>query len=207
MYISKNLVRRIGMMCVGVFILGVAVSLSVYAHLGSDPGTCMNLGVSQQVGLSFGVWQLLLNCIILIFMFIFSRHLIGIGTVVNMTCIGFLADFLKSIYARILPAEPAVAARILIMAFAVVLLAFGAALYIYPRLGISPYDSIGFIFAERLHIQFRWCRITCDVLAVLIGFLCGSVVGVGTVFTAFCMGPLIKGFGDLIAKKFPLQFD
>lgn len=204
---NKNLVQRIGMMCIGVFLLGFAISLAVYVNLGTDPCTCMNLGVSGKIGLPFGTWQLIINCIILVFMFFLSRRLIGIGTLVNMVSIGFLVDFFGWVYARILPTQPGLLLRILIMIFALVLLAFSAALYIYPQLGVSPYDSLGFIASERLHIQFRWCRITCDVLAVLIGFLCGSVVGVGTVLTAFCMGPLIKGFGDLIAKKFPLQFD
>ncbi len=204
---NKSLLKRIAMMCVGVFIMGFAISLSVYASLGTDPCTCLNLGVSGKIGMSFGTWQLLMNSTILVFTFVFSRHLIGIGTIVNMVSIGFLVDFFNGIYAHILPSEPTILLRILFMLCSVVILAFTAALYIYPQLGVSPYDSIGFILADRTHIEFRWCRIFYDVLAVLIGYLCGSVVGVGTVITAFCMGPLIKYFSDLIQRKFPLQFD
>jgi NifU-like protein involved in Fe-S cluster formation len=75
------------------------------------------------------------------------------------------------------------------------------------RSQVGTMYSIGFILSDQTHVQFRWCRITCDIIAVLIGFLCGAVVGVGTVITAFCMGPLIKYFGDIIQKKIPLQFD
>ena len=204
---NHNLIKRISMVCIGVLLLSFAVSLFIYANLGTDPASCMNLGISSKVGLSFGMWQLTFNCIVLVFTFIFARHFIGIGTVINMVSIGFLADFFNVVLSRILPSHPSVFLRIIIMIFALILISFAAALYIYPQLGISPYDSVAFIFAERLHIQFRWCRIVWDVSAVLIGWLCGSVVGVGTVATAFCLGPLIKYFTDLLQKKVTLQFD
>jgi uncharacterized membrane protein YczE len=207
MQISKNLIRRIVMMCIGVFLLGFSISLAVYANFGTDPCTCLNLGVSGKIGLQFGTWQLIFNCIVLIFMFLLSRDLIGIGTLVNMVSIGFLVDFFRWLYSELLPSQPTFPVRILLMIFALLLLSFSAALYIYPNLGVSPYDSLGFMVSKHLHIQFRWCRILCDVLAVLVGWLCGSVVGVSTVITAFCMGPLIKKFNDLIAKRFPLEFD
>lgn len=207
MYINNNLAKRILMVCIGVLLLSFSVSLFIYANLGTDPASCMNLGVSSKIGISFGAWQLIFNCIVLVFTFFFARHFIGIGTVINMVFIGFLADFFNSILSQILPIQPSVTLRLLIIGFAVVLISFAAALYIYPQLGISPYDSIAFMLAERFHLQFRWCRIACDVTAVVIGWLCGSVVGVGTVATAFCLGPLIKYFGDLFQKKIPLPFD
>ena len=204
---NKSYLKRIAMVCVGVFLMGFAISLSVYASLGTDPCTCMNLGVSAKLGISLGNWQLISNGIFLIFTLLFARHLIGFGTIVNMVAIGYLVDFFRGIFAQILPSQPSVLIRIPIMLFSIVLLSFTAALYMYPKLGVSPYDSISFILTERTHIHFRWCRIFCDVLSVLIGYLCGSIVGVGTVITAFCLGPLINYFIGLIARKFPLQFD
>ncbi len=203
---NKPLLKRIVMVCIATLIMGFAVSLSVYAALGTDPCTCLNLGISHKIGMSFGTWQLIFNCTVLVFTFFFARHLIGFGTVVNMVAIGYLVDFYGGILAHVLPADPTVFLRLVCMLCGVVILAFTAALYMYPRLGVSPYDSIGFILTERTHIQFRWCRIACDVLAVLIGFLTGSIVGLGTVITAFCMGPLIKLFGDILRKRIPLQF-
>jgi uncharacterized membrane protein YczE len=205
--LDKNKVRRILMVCVGILLMGFAISLSVYANFGTDPCTCMNLGVSGKLRLSFGVWQLLFNLVVLAIMFFLSRRLIGIGTVVNMVSIGFLVDFFRSLFAQYLPSDPPIPVRILVMAAAVVLLSFTAALYMYPKLGVSPFDSLAIILSERTGLQYRWCRVIFDVTAVVIGWLCGSVVGVGTVITAFFMGPLIKAFTDLIAKRFHFEPD
>lgn len=204
MQINQNLFRRTAMVCIGILVMGFAISLLVYANFGSDPCTCMNLGVSSRIGLSFGVWQLLFNCLVLVVMFFVSRRLIGIGTVINMVSIGFLVDFFRGIYAQVSPDAPAFAVRVVIVAAGLVLLAFSAALYMYPGLGVSPYDSLALMVSERFGFDFKWCRIVCDVLAVLVGWLCGSVVGAGTVVSAFFMGPLIKGFTSLLKKAFPL---
>lgn len=201
---KQFLPRRIAMVCIGVLILGFSISLLVYANFGSDPCTCMNLGLSARLGLTLGVWQLLFNCVVLVVMFFTLRRLIGVGTLINMFSIGFLVDFFGAVYARILPASPSVFIRVLIMAAALVILSFGAALYMHPGLGVSPYDSISLIVSAKCRFDFKWCRIACDSLAVLIGFFCGAVVGVGTAVSAFCMGPLIKFFADWLDKKFPV---
>nr|WP_319489425.1 DUF6198 family protein [uncultured Caproiciproducens sp.] len=204
---NKTLYKRMAMVCVGTFIMGFAVSLSIYAGLGTDPCTCMNTGLSHIFGMSFGMWQLIMNIIVLFFTFFFARSKIGFGTIVNMVAIGFLVDFFRELLFPFLPQNPTLPLRILFMLCGVVILAFTAALYMYPSLGVSPYDSIGFMLVNCFHIQYRWGRIGYDVFSVVLGWLFGGVVGVGTVITAFCMGPLIKFFGDLIRKMFPLQFD
>lgn len=203
---KKNLFKRMAMVCIGTFIMGFAVSLSVYARLGTDPCTCINTGLSRVFGMSFGLWQLIMNSIVLVFTFFFARPKIGFGTVVNMVAIGFLVDFFSWLFTFFLPPAPSLPLRIACMLLGVSILAFTAALYMYPRLGVSPYDSIGFMLMKCFHTQYRWCRIGYDVLAVVIGGLSGGVVGVGTVITAFCMGPLIKFFTDRMPEWFPLEF-
>jgi hypothetical protein len=202
---NKTLFKRITMMCIGVLIMGFAVSLCVYANLGTDPCTCLNLGLSSVIGLSFGTWQLIFNSVVLIFTFFLARHLIGIATIVNMVAIGFLVDYFSGVLKTILPSNPTMATRVLVMICGVVVLAFTVSLYIYPSLGVSPYDSIAIMLSKFTHIKFHWCRIFCDVAAVLVGFFCGSVIGIGTIITAFCLGPLIKLFNHLIVKIMPME--
>lgn len=202
---NKDLCKRMAMVCAGTLIMGFAVSLSVYARLGTDPCTCMNTGLARLLGMSFGVWQLIMNSIVLVFTFFFARDKIGFGTVVNMVAVGFLVDFFSWLYTFFLPPEPPLFLRAACMLLGVGILAFTAALYMYPELGVSPYDSIGFILVRFLHAQYRWCRVGYDVTAVLLGASLGGVAGIGTVITAFCMGPLIKFFGDRMPKWFPLE--
>ncbi|MCY1715286.1 YczE/YyaS/YitT family protein [Caproiciproducens galactitolivorans] len=201
---DKTLIKRMAMVLIGTFIMSISVALSIYAGFGTDPCTCLVLGISRKFNQSFGLMVLVVNGVFLAFTFFFDRHLIGFGTIVNMSAIGFLVDLFNKILARLLPQEPELWLRIVCMVLGVLILSFTAALYMYPRLGTSPYDSVSLMVTKYSHIEFRWCRIVCDTLSVLIGWLCGSTVGMGTVITAFCLGPFIKYFTGRLTKRFPL---
>jgi uncharacterized membrane protein YczE len=189
-----------------VLIMGISVSASIYSGLGTDPCTCINLGISGKIGVPYWLWQCIFNAILFLFPLIFSRKLIGFGTVVSMFFVGIVADMLRNtLYRAFLPAQPAVWVRIVFMLAGALFLGIGASFYMVPSLGVSPYDSIPLILKEHLPFEFRWIRVTYDVTAVIIGWLLGSAVGIGTVLVAFGLGPMIHFFARIIQKCFLLQ--
>ena len=63
------------------------------------------------------------------------------------------------------------------------------------------YDAVALTISEKKkRIPFHWCRIACDLICVLIGFHFGAAVGLGTIVTAFFMGPLIDLFRRTVAE-------
>ena len=79
-------------------------------------------------------------------------------------------------------------------------------------LGVSTYDAIALIMSNKWKLgKFRYCRIGVELGTVLLGtmlYYCGNgnfsglgaLVSIGTIITAFCMGPLIEVFTNTIAK-------
>ena len=79
-------------------------------------------------------------------------------------------------------------------------------------LGVSTYDAVAIIMADTWHLgKFKYLRITTDIVCVLLGvalFLASSGIwkdiptfaGVGTIITAFFMGPLIEFFNEKVAR-------
>lgn len=81
------------MMVAGILLIGISVGLLRLAAFGVDPFSCMNMGISGFLGMSFGNWQLIANILLLIVVFFTARSFIGLGTVVNMVFVGYIADF------------------------------------------------------------------------------------------------------------------
>lgn len=75
-------------------------------------------------------------------------------------------------------------------------------------MGIAPYDAFGVIIEKisNRKIPFKVARVLTDVICVAIGFLFGSIVGVATVITAFCMGPLIEVFRVQCMEKLIIKY-
>jgi len=194
--------RRISMMLIGNLCIGIAVSLFRLSSFGTDPFTTMNLGVSGFLHTSLGVYQLLLNIILLVIVFIFVRQTIGVGTIVNMVGIGFVADFFVSSYHALFGSPTLLIVKCTFLLIALIFVGIGVSLYMTSDLGIAPYDAMPLVIQKLSHnkIPFVYARMMCDVTCVAIGFSFGAIIGVATVITAFCTGPLVQFFQKRLAE-------
>lgn len=96
----------------------------------------------------------------------------------------------------------------------IVIICFGSAFYMTANLGVSTYDAIAMVITNTWKIgKFQYVRICTDLVCVLAGavlfLLAGgtiaqipTIIGVGTIITAFFMGPLIEFFNVKIARPF-----
>jgi uncharacterized membrane protein YczE len=126
--------------------------------------------------------------------FIFEKRKIGFGTLYNMIAIGYTSDFFLALINRLAIFESfSIQIRIISFALGILILYFGAAIYIIANMGLAPYDALAIIIADKLKKPhwFRWIRIGTDGLCVLGGVLTQSNVGIGTLITFLVGGPLI----------------
>lgn len=197
MKLNKRKMKLI-MMLFGNIFMGIAVAVLRMSRFGTDPFTCMNLGVSSFLKISFGTYQLAINLMIFLFVLWKGRHCIGLGTIVNMAGIGYIADFGVFILTKLLGNAVLlpITLRIFMMILAVILCSFAAAMYMEADMGIAPYDAFAVIIDESTNgkVPFKAARVATDIICVGIGFSFGSIVGIATLLTAFCMGPLIGWF-------------
>lgn len=200
-YAGQRLPRRITAMLAAVIIMGIGVSLYVLGGMGADPFSTLNLGVSSKLGLTFGMWQIIFNGILLAAIFFIDRSMLGLGTLGNMFLIGITADICNSLLADIAPPteELGIPLRVALTLLGVVCQILGCSFYVTANLGMAPYDCVSFIVPNRTKIPFRWWRIISDFTCVAIGFLCGATVGLGTLVMAFGTGPLLPLCNKYIA--------
>ncbi len=62
---KRRLAARTEMMLIGNLLMGTAVGFLRMSRFGTDPFTCMNLGVSGTLRIQFGTYQLLVNVLLL----------------------------------------------------------------------------------------------------------------------------------------------
>lgn len=197
--------KRIVMSIFGLLISAFAVGLFRMARFGVDPFQALMNGLDKAVPLDFGTTYLIANVILFLFMLAADRHYIGIVTFLNMFFFGYLVDFSHRTLLQVF-GEPGIPGRVAFLLFGIVVLCFGAAFYYTADLGVSVYDAVSLIIANTWHIwQFKFIRMTADLICVAGGIVLfivaggswtriGEVAGIGTIVTAFFMGPLIDFF-------------
>lgn len=152
-----------------------------------------------------------MNAVILVVIFFTVRRCIGLGTIVNMVCVGYLADFICWLFQDILNIAMMLPLRIAALLIGMLFAGMGVALYMVADMGIAPYDAVGIIIEELTHNKLKYdkARVISDVAVVIIGVaFClmshgnlGLIIGIGTVCNALFNGPLIQFFKTHVTEK------
>ena len=206
--------RRAWMSVAGVLIMGAAVGLFQYAGLGMDPFQVFAHGLSYVLPLSFGNLYTSLSVVLFVLVVCLDRRKIGLGTLINMFFLGYVVDAAEAVCRSFLPENAGIAFRLVVLLAALVILCLATSLYMVADLGVSVYDAIAMHWSERSGKRFFVCRIITDLVCVTVGSafcvaadgrvggnLLVTTVGIGTVITAFWMGPVISFFAEHFARK------
>ncbi len=203
--------RNILMSVIGVLIGAVSVGFFKLAAFGVDPFQSFMSGIDKLIPIGFGTLYVIVNAALLIFSLIFDRHYIGIATFINLFLLGYVVQFSYDMLLLLFPGA-SMPVRIICFVVGFVGLCLGSSLYMTADLGVSTYDAVALIMANKWKIgKFKFIRICTDLVCIIGGitlFLIGggalnsipAFVGAGTVLTAFFMGPLIDTFNRKIAE-------
>ena len=196
-----------------VFFIGLGIALLRLSSLGVDPGSSFSFSVSEHFGFSFGVVVTTVNLLLFIPAILFYRGSIGFGTIVDMFGVGFAADFWRYIltttnpkfFSETMPYD--LSLQLLILVAGILILGFFAAFYMAADMGLLPYDAIPFIIQRFTKWQFRWARVAWDSSFLIGGFLISmldgttfEIIGIGTLFLAVGLGPILNFVMDNIAR-------
>ena len=209
-YLKEMLKKRIAMSLLGVLVCAAAVGVFKAAALGVDPFQSFMSGLNLVIPIEFGTLYIIVNVVLLLFSLIADRHNIGIATVLNLTLFGYIAQFIQNCILGIIP-QPSLPVRFLMLAVGFVVLCLGSAVYMTADLGVSTYDSLANTMAYKWKIgPFKYVRIGTDTVCVILGAILGllggagkgitAFIGIGTIMTAFFMGPLIDFFNRKVAR-------
>lgn len=206
-----QLPKRTAMTLFGVIICAISVGIFKIAALGVDPFQSFMAGLDALIPIDFGTLYVITNAVLLLFALIFDRHYIGIATFINLFLLGYITQFTYAFLQTVI-VDPSIPVRIACLVIGVVIICFGSAFYMTADLGVSTYDAVALIIVNTWKKgKFQYVRIITDIICVILGcilfLLAGGTVGriptiagIGTIITAFFMGPLIEFFNVHIAR-------
>ena len=208
---TKGLAKRICMSFFGVIICAISVGIFKIAALGVDPFQSFMAGLDKLIPIDFGLLYIIVNVLLLSFALVFDRHYIGIATFINLFLLGYITQFTYE-YLQTVIVNPTIVIRVLCLVIGVVIICFGSAFYMTADLGVSTYDAVALIICNTWKKgKFQYVRIITDLVCVILGvtlfIIAGgklaaipTIAGIGTIITAFFMGPLIEFFNVHIAR-------
>lgn len=204
-------IRRTAMCTAGVLTCGFSVGLFKVSALGLDPFQAFMSGLNVVIPIRFGSLYLITNILLLLFALTFDRRKIGLATLINLFFLGYIVEFSQNLCIKII-GEASLPLRLFILVVGIIIMCLSASLYFTADQGVSTYDAVALIWSEKQNrIPFPVCRIICDLSCVILGILLSLIggapfrsilgaVNIGTVITAFFMGPLIHFFNIHVSR-------
>ena len=195
---AGKLPSRLVQLLFGLILYGWSMAMMVESVLGLDPWDVFHDGVARHIPLSFGQVVIGVGALLLL-LWIPLRQMPGIGTVLNVIVIGLAADAGIAVMS-----EPdSLAARFALLIGGVVLNGLAGALYIGTHLGPGPRDGLWLGVVRKTGLSVRLIRTIVEITVVVIGFLLGGVVGLGTIVYALAIGPIVQFFLPLVSVRLP----
>lgn len=185
---------RLAQLVVGLVAYGSSLALMVRAEIGLAPWDVLHQGLAARLGWSFGAVTALTGVAVLAAWFPL-RERPGVGTVLNVVLIAVSVD---AVLAAVPPAS-SLTWRASLLVIGVVLNGLATATYVGARLGAGPRDGLMTGLHARTGWPLRRVRTLIELAVVIVGWLLGGTVGVGTVLYAVAIGPLTQFFLPRVA--------
>ena len=185
----RRLTRRLVQLYAGLVTFALGEAMVVQAHLGILPWDVLHQGLVHRLGLTIGQWSVIVGAVVLL-AWLPLRERPGLGTISNVFVIGFSLDA----FLAVLPSAHALPARVVLLLVGILLNGVATAAYIGARLGPGPRDGLMTGLVRRTGGSVRVVRTTIEVVVVVIGWLLGGNLGVGTVLFALAIGPVVHVF-------------
>ena len=206
MMIDKQLIYRISLYILALFIMAFGVVLSINSDLGVTPFSSLPYVVSLITGIDIGVCVFVIfSSFILIQIAILRKEFkyINLSQIVFSSIFGYFVDFAKSVLGdfRI----PTYAGQLGMLAFSLVLLACGIAMHLEARLVNMPAEALVAAAAHKARVAFHRAKIPLDCAVVALSgtlsfIFLSEMRGVreGTVISAILVGKLIPVMRKMI---------
>lgn len=181
-----ELTRRLPRLLLGLALYGIGIAVMVLADLGLGPWDVLHQGIAGLTGVPIGTVGIVVGAVVLL-IWIPLREPLGIGTVLNVVVIGIVLD--ATLW--LVEAPEATWLRWVLLASGPPLFALGSGLYIGAGLGPGPRDGLMTGIARR-GASVGLVRTGIELTVLALGWLLGGTVGIGTLYFAAAIGPMVQ---------------
>jgi uncharacterized membrane protein YczE len=188
-WFGRAVLGRLPGLLVGLVLFGVGIALMAASGRGLGPWEVFHQGIANRTGLALGTVSVLVGIPVLALWWPLGERP-GIGTILNIALIGVATNLTLPLLPR--PDQPI--PQLAMSVGGVLVIGLGSGLYLAADLGPGPRDGL----MTGLHHRFGWSirrgRTAIELLVLMIGFLLGGTIGLGTILFAFGIGPVVQAF-------------
>lgn len=192
----REIFRQWLRIAVGLLVFAFGVHLTIYANIGLAPWDCLGMGVALQTPLNYGLAMTLIAVTVLIVDLLLKER-IGYGTVIDALLTGNFVQMFNNL--NPLPENHSLWLGIAAMLIGFVFMALGMCIYMKAGQCCGPRDALLVGLGKRMpKVPIGAVQIIMWAVVLLVGWLLGGPVGIGTVIGTVGAGAVMQIVYSLI---------
>jgi uncharacterized membrane protein YczE len=173
---------------IGFLLYGLAIALIVRADLGTGTWVVLEVALANILCIKLGTMTVYMGFFVLIIA-LALREQVGWGTLGNILSIG---PWLNLSLDLIGTPNNNLPLQIAMLLLGILVQGIATAVYIGVDAGAGPRDSLMLAIHRTTGVSIRIARGAIEVIVVLIGWLLGGPLGLGTIVFALLIGPSVQ---------------
>ena len=168
--------------------------MTINANLGLAPWDVFHQGLSIKTGITMGQASICIGMVLVVLDSLFGEKL-GWGTLSNMLFIGLFMDILM--LNHLVPVFQPVILKLIMMFLGMFVIGIASYFYISTGFGSGPRDGLMVVLTKKTGKSVRFVRNSIELSVLVIGYVMGGSVGIGTAIMA-----VATGFCSVLLKLF-----
>jgi len=176
----------------GILILTLGISFTIQSNLGTSPFDALLVGLSKNVGLTVGSWEIILAIILIGCNAILAKQKPEFLGFITAFITGIGIDMWLFLLHNVLTPE-AWYSQVVCFSVGLVVIGVGTATYLHTNFAPIPVDRLTLIIKELMKTTISFARTAIYLLFLLMAIIFKGPIGIGTIITV-CLGGFILHF-------------
>lgn len=182
---------------IGVGIMPAGAVLTINAHLGAGGYDALNFVLADLLHIRTSLAIYGTAFIILITAALIRKSYPRVETFLSSFFMGISTDFWKTIFNGFEGTN--FISSLILMGIGMIIIAFAVASYMLSIFPTNPSDDLILALKER-GCKIGIAKMSFDIICVVLAFLLGGEIGIGTIIVSLCLGPIIDFFHKYLTK-------
>lgn len=184
---------------IGIFILTLGIFLTIQSNIGTSPFDALLVGLSKNVGLTVGSWEVIIAFILIGCNSMLSRQYPELLGFITAFITGLGIDMWLLLFRDIVTPEIWYS-KVVCFGIGLILIGFGTATYLHTNFAPIPVDRLTLIIKKLTKTSISFSRTLIYLIFLLLAIIFSGPIGVGTLLTV-CLGGLLLNYFMPITKK------
>ncbi|MGG4217893.1 YitT family protein [Paenibacillus jamilae] len=184
---------------IGIFILSLGISFTIQSDLGTSPFDALLVGLSANVGLTVGSWEIIMALILICCNSLLKRQRPEVLGLLTAFITGIGIDMWLFLLQDVITPELWYS-KVACFGIGLVVVGLGTATYLQTNFAPIPVDRLTLILQELIGTNLFFSRTLIYLLFLIIAFILNGPIGIGTLLTVGLGGLILNWFMPITKK-------